>query len=287
MKTSRLVVLVCLFGCSTSEAPPTLTFTFPVDAPSNSEIYTCYAFDAGSLDNRWVRSIQWTAPSAGDVIMHHAILFAVSNWSQGAVSTCWAMPSPATGLQVWVPGSDSLVLPDDMGLELPPNTSSLVVQVHAIRVADGPATQGSVTVNTTSVLPNRVAAWLTMSAPIPALRPHMTDSSTASCVAAGSFNVIRDWAHMHLAGYEFQGSVLHQNGGVDPLVDVVPWDFYRQLTYTVDVNVSAGDQVQTTCIWHNNTDNYIFAGPLTTDEMCNQALLVWPAASATWSGTCY
>ncbi len=91
---------------------------------------------------------------------------------------------------------------------------------------------------------------------------------------------------MHLAGQEFHGAVLRQDGTTMPLIDVVPWDFYRQLTYTVDVDVSAGDQIQTQCIWFNQTDNYIFGGPLTTDEMCNQALLVWPASSAFWQGTC-
>jgi hypothetical protein len=115
----------------------------------------------------------------------------------------------------------------------------------------------------------------------------MQDSSTATCTAGGDFQVIRDWPHMHLAGLEFHGSVIHESAGnTDALVDVVPWDFYVQKTYDVDVAVSAGDQIVTSCIWQNNTDNYIFAGPRTTDEMCNQSFLVWPASQATWMGSC-
>ncbi len=283
----RRWLLLLVASCFSEPAPPILTFTFPVDAPTGSEMYTCYAFDAGSLDHRWVRSIAWTAPPDGDVVMHHATLYAVKDWSQGAVSTCFDMPSPATGLQVWVPGSDSLVLPDDMGLELPAGTSSLVVQVHAIRIAAGSPAQGAVVIDTTSVLPNRVAAWLAMSAPIPALRPHLTDTSTAQCTVAGDVHVIRDWPHMHLAGHEFHGAVIHADQTTTPLVDVVPWDFYHQITYEMDASITAGDQIQTTCIWQNETNDYIFAGPKTTDEMCNQSLLVWPAANANWSGTCW
>jgi len=249
-------------------------------------MYTCYAFDAGWLQNRWVTALHWAAPPPGNVVMHHATLYALSDWAQGDVSTCWAMPSPAAGLQVWVPGAGDLVMPSDMGIELPQGVSKLVVQVHAIRIADGPPAQGSVTIDSTDVLPARVAAWLAMSAPIPALRPHLQDSSTVACTVGGDLHVIRDWAHMHLAGQEFHGAALRQNGTTTPLIDVVPWDFYRQLTYTVDVDVSAGDQIQTQCIWFNQTDSYIFGGPLTTDEMCNQALLVWPANNAFWQGTC-
>lgn len=265
-----------------------MTVTFPVDAPVGSEMYTCYAFDPGSFANRWVTSITWAPPPADpNVFMHHATLYAVPSWSQGQVSTCFDMPSPATGLQVWVPGSGDLVLPSDMGLELPKDFSTLVVQVHAIRIAAGPPQQGTVTLDTTTVPPARIAAWLPMTAPIPALRPHMIDSSTATCTAGGDFHVIRDWPHMHLAGKEFHGAVVRQGtGAIDPLVDVVPWDFYTQKTYDLDVAVSSGDAIQTQCIWENDTDNYIFAGPRTTDEMCNQALLVWPSVNATWSGAC-
>jgi hypothetical protein len=269
-----------------SEAPPTITLEFPVDVSGQGETYTCYAFDAGSLDHRWVRSITWNAPPDGDVVMHHATLYAVSDWPAGDVSTCFDMPAPASGLHVWVDGGDSLVLPDDMGLVMPSGTSKLVVQVHAIRTGAGPATRGSVVIDTTSIEPPRVAAWMAMSAPIPALRPHMIDTSTWSCTLGADVHVIRDWPHMHLAGHEFHGSVLHGDGTTTPLVDVVPWDFYRQLTYTLDVQSSAGDQIQTNCIWENDTNDYIFAGPKTTDEMCNQSLLVWPAANATWQGEC-
>lgn len=264
-----------------------MTLAFAVDAPSGSEIYTCYAFDAGALRDRWVKSITWSPPPAGNVVMHHATLFALADWSQGDVSTCFDMPAPATGLHVWVPGGNSLALPDDMGVEVPQSTSKLVVQIHAIRTSDGPSLPAQVTIETTDVEPARVAAWLAMTAPIPALRPHMIDSSTAVCTATADFTVIRDWPHMHLAGHEFHGAVVRKGtGSTDALVDVVPWDFYLQRTYEVNVSVGAGDAIQTSCVWENDTNDYIFGGPRTTDEMCNQSLLVWPASHASWSGTC-
>ncbi len=285
---ARAAFFALLVSCESPAAPPVISLTFAVDAPVGTEMYTCYAFDAGSLRDRWVTSITWTPPPAGDVVMHHATLYALSDWSQGDVSTCFDMPAPATGLQVWVPGGDALVLPSDMGVELPRDANKLVVQVHAIRGVAGPPSQGKVTIDTTSIEPARVAAWLAMSAPIPALRPHMIDTSTVACTMGGDVHVMLDWPHMHLAGHEFHGAVIRQTTGtVDPLVDVVPWDFFVQKTYAVDVAVGAGDQIQTSCIWKNDTNDYIFAGPRTTDEMCNQSLLVWPAIHATWAGTCF
>ncbi len=235
---TRSWLFASILACSQSPAPPTVNLAFDVDAPTGSELYTCYAFDTGSLDHRWMRAIAWAPPTDGSVIMHHATLYAVTDWSQGDVSTCIDMPSPATGLDVWVPGSDSLALPDDIGVELPPGASKLIVQVHAIRVADGPPVRASVTITTTSTPPAKVAAWLPMTAPIPALRPHMTDASTAACTVAGDVHVIRDWPHMHMVGKEFHGAVVHADGTTTPLVDVVPWDFYRQVTYVVDAPIA-------------------------------------------------
>jgi hypothetical protein len=265
-------------------APGTLTFA--VDAPTGGELYECYAFDATALAHQWVTAIHWTPPPDGNVVMHHATLYALASWPNADVSTCWDMPGPATGLQVWAPGSGDLVLPSDMGIVLPSDVTRLVVQVHAIRIADGPPLDASVRVDTTDTEPARVAAWLAMSAPIPALRPHMQDTSTAACTAAAPFHVVDDWPHMHLAGQTFHGTVLHGDGTQTPLVDVDPWDFHTQRIYPVDVDVAAGDQIQTTCVWFNSTNDYIFAGPKTTDEMCNQSLLVWPATNASWEGQC-
>jgi len=277
-----LIVAAC-FNQPTQSAPGTLTFS--VDAPTGNEIYTCYAFDAAALAYQWVTAIRWTPPPDGNVVMHHATLYALTSWSNGDVSTCWDMPA-ATGLQVWAPGSGDLVMPSDMGIVLPSGVSKLVVQVHAIRTADGPPLPASVRVEATSVAPARPAAWLAMSAPIPALRPHMQDSSTASCTVAAPIHAVMDWPHMHLAGQQFHGVLLRGDGTQTPLADVDPWDFHAQRIYPIDVDIAAGDQVQTTCTWFNATNDYIFAGPKTTDEMCNQALLVWPAENAFWKGQC-
>lgn len=274
-------------ACSTAPTPPAATFSFAVDAPTGAEAYTCFAFDVSDMDGRFVTAIRWAPPvNATGGALHHATLFALSSWSGGDVSTCWDMPSPATGLHVWAAGGDSLVLPSDMGIALPKGTTKLVVQAHVIRTSDGPASSASVTVETTTARPARVAAWLVASAPIPALRPKIAEASTATCTAGGNFHVALDWPHMHLAGTEFHGSVVRADGSVTPLVDVVPWRFDAQRTYALDVPVSAGDAVVTTCDWLNATDSYIFEGPKTSDEMCNHALLVWPEEQATWSGSC-
>ncbi|MGO9837801.1 MAG: hypothetical protein ACLP1X_26735 [Polyangiaceae bacterium] len=91
------------------------------------------------------------------------------------------------------------------------------------------------------------------------------------------------------------GDDLHRRGadaivGADGtrtvFVDVPQWDFSEQKTYVVDRDVAAGDGIETDCTWFNPTDNYVLPGPLTTDEMCGDGLIVWPGQTAAWKGPC-
>ncbi len=286
----RVACIVALAACSSSPAisatPSTLSFAFDVDAPLNQELYECWSFDVGTFSDAYVSAIRWTTPDPNGVMLHHATLYATDSWSAGAKSDCWDMPTSATGMHVWAPGTPELALPADMGLAWPANTKKVVIQTHAIRTAAAPATSGSVTIDFVHGTPARKAAWMVVENPIPALRPHIQDTSSTSCVAAGTVHAIFDWPHMHLMGQEFHGRVVHPDGSSTPLVDVVPWNFAKQETHPIDVTIHAGDKVETECIWLNTTDQYIFGGPKTTDEMCNHALMVWPAESAQWQGNC-
>ncbi len=69
-------------------------------------------------------------------------------------------------------------------------------------------------------------------------------------------------------------------------VNVPSWNFAEQQTYVVDRDVAAGDGIETDCTWFNPTDNYVLPGPLTTDEMCGDGLIVWPGQTAAWKGPC-
>ena len=97
-------------------------------------------------------------------------------------------------------------------------------------------------------------------------------------------HVVTPTPHMHLLGTSFQGAFVRPDGTRSVFVDVPAWNFDEQKTYEVDRDVAAGDGVETDCTWTNTTDAYVLPGSSTHDEMCGQALIVWPARTAAWAG---
>ncbi len=283
MRAAAIFVVGALVACSSAPSGEhATTLTFPADAPPNGEIYACWSFPRSA--DGWVRSIAWDVPSAGALNVHHVTLYAVPKWDKSDGAECWDMPG-ATGFAVWVPGVAPLELPTGMGLALPADATRWVVQLHAYRGAAGPPANVTAHVQTTDAKPAVAAAWAVVPAPVPAIAPHSSAQGTGQCKALADVHVGVAWPHMHRVGREFHGAVLRAGGATEKLVDVPSWDVGRQVAYPVSVDLRAGDAVQTTCVWQNDGDGTVLPGYLATDEMCHQAVLVWPAENSRWQCT--
>ena len=271
-------------GARGTTATDTLSFAY--DAPAGGEQYECFGFDASALAGRWLTEIDWkNAPGGGGAELHHAALYAFpQDYPDGPVP-CDAMPVAWT-MHLWLPGSGPMTLPAGVAITLPPETRRFVIQVHVLRVTPGTAGAASATLRTTSVAPEHEAKWLPAAGSVPALRPHMTDHSATTCTAAAPMHVVSSAPHMHLLGTSFQGALIGPDGGRSVFLDVPTWSFDQQKTYGLDLDVAAGDAVETDCTWFNSTDAYVLPGSSTHDEMCGQALIVWPARTAAWASSC-
>jgi len=129
--------------------------------------------------------------------------------------------------------------------------------------------------------PTNFAAVIGMSVPVPAIRPHHVETAQGACALAAPVHLFSVRPHMHRIGQDIRVSLLGLDAGTTSLVDVKPWNFLAQRRYPLDVDAVAGDRIQTTCVWNNRSDSYVLPGLLTENEMCNAALIAWPAASAT------
>ena len=288
--------VVCLFGLAASAcasgspqngsgatpADDTLSFTF--DAPAGTERYECFGFDASALAGRWLTGIEWKAPAPGSgADLHHAALYALpQDYPDGPV-TCDAMPVAWT-MHLWLPGAPPLELPPGVALGLPAGTKRLVIQAHVLRASIGPAGHASAVLHSTGEAPTHEARWLPAAGSVPALRPQMTQKTATTCIAAAPMHIVSSSPHMHLLGVAFQGAFVQSDGARSVFLDVPSWSFDQQNTYEVDRDVAAGEGVESDCTWDNTTDAYVLPGTSTHDEMCGQALIVWPAATAGWSG---
>ncbi len=272
-------------GATDSSRTDALVLPFRFDAPANGEAYECFGFDASPLQGRWLRQIAWQSPAPGPLELHHATLYAVpADYPDGPVP-CDSMPTSWT-MHVWAPGAEPLTLPGDVAIALPAGTRRLVVQAHALRLIAGPPGSASATLAVTDVAPEHVATWLAAFGSVPAIRPHTEEHTSTACQVAAPLHVVTAWPHMHLLGTSFQGAIVRSDGTRSVVVDVPQWNFDEQRAYAVNVDLAAGDGVETDCTWFNPTDQYVLPGSSTNDEMCGQGLIVWPAQDAAWRGPC-
>lgn len=257
--------LVLVAGCAGEPAPVELRFRAD-PGPAGSERYVCFGFPVEALDGLDLGEIRFEAP-VGPVTLHHVSLYA-SPAAIDDATPCESMPEGAVPMNVWAPGGGDVVLPDDMALVVPPDTTELVVQAHALRTADGEAPEAQVVLVPREGAARR-AAWLPLQTPVPAIAPGTIEERSSGCIVDAELHVLSTWPHMHRAGIEFHG-----------LVDVVPWDFEQQRAYPLEVTLAAGDAIETRCVWRNDTAEVILPGPGIDDEMCGQSLIVWPAEAA-------
>ena len=289
MRSRSVLVAGLLAGCgnpapatATPEVagPDTTTFRFSLDAsvPAGSEAYLCFAVDAPSWAGEALSAIAWEVPD-GPVALHHATLMATPSTVTAGSLPCDAMPDVFSVLALRAPGMTAFVLPPGVAMSVPDGTRRFVVEAHVLRVAEGAPSALAVTLSRPAAAPAHVASWVAVPAPIPVIRPHDTASSRASCRFGGETHVAFDWPHMHRLGKTFHGRIVRADGTVEPLVDVNQWRFDEQPFHAVDATLAAGDSVETECTWENPTSDFVFAGRLSSDEMCNQGLIVWPATS--------
>ena len=226
-----------------------------------------------------VGRVTWHPPG-GPVFLHHASLFAAAGLPDVGEIPCDPMPDRVAALGVYTPGIEPLQLPEGVGIELPPGTRRLLVLAHTRRLAAGPADSTYVDLELAAEPVEHSVNWVDVFAPVPNIFPGDAIGTVGNCRFDVPAHIVSVWAHMHRIGSEFHGVIVHADGTREPLLDVKPWDYNRQLMYPVDVQLQPGDTVQTQCHWVNNTSDVVVGGPLSTDEMCNQGLLVWPFDSA-------
>jgi hypothetical protein len=152
----------------------------------------------------------------------------------------------------------------------------LRIEAHALRTGPGAAGTASVDICQHATNPPKLAGWLGLAAPVPAIRPHMRETSTSRCELSSPFHLISAWPHMHLVGKEFHATLVRGDTSTS-LLDIANWDFTHQLTYPLDVDLAAHDVIAPTCVWENPTADNVLPGIYTTNEMCTFGLIGWPA----------
>jgi hypothetical protein len=270
--------LIGLAGACGAPADEPLALRFTPDPGAvGGERYQCFGFDASPLDGEDLGAIRF-APSNGPVLAHHMTLYAAPSAFPDGPVDCLEMPDDAIPMNVWAPGGGDVELARDVSLVVPSETTRLIVQVHALRMGDGPAEERSIMLEPRAPAAHR-AGWLPLRAAVPVIQPGTRAQVEMSCALGANLHLVSTWPHMHQIGAEFHGTVM-RGDAIEPLVDVVPWVFDMQRAYPIDVALAAGDAIGTQCIWQNSTTAPVLPGPRITDEMCGQSLIAYPFEAA-------
>lgn len=256
--------------------PVTLRFQ-PDEVQTGSEDYLCFGFDAAHLAGLAVERITWSPPRGGGVTLHHATAYALLEPFPDGPLSCTTMPANAAGLHVWAPGDQPLIMPEGFALAIPEATTKIVIQAHVLRLSDAPASVASLELKVADRPPDHLAAWHSTFADVPTIPPHGQATATSGCRARAAVHTLFAWPHMHRLGTAFHGAVQRAGGGVVPLVDVPAWDVARERTYAVNVDIAEGDVIAIGCTWLNPGSTVVTGGYATTDEMCTQGIISWPA----------
>ena len=83
---------------------------------------------------------------------------------------------------------------------------------------------------------------------------------------------------MHLMGRSMRAEIHRAGGTVEPVFDEL-FDFNNQIQYDIPRIVNPGDSILTTCRFMNTSPNLILFGERTTEEMCYNFVVAYPANS--------
>ena len=247
------------------------------------EGYTCFNF-----------SVPWTKPMQGvefqsivdnTAVVHHWLLYqsAIPTFD-GSFASCLGTHPGGTLVTGWAPGGRDLVLPPDIGLELPAPGQSFQLEIHY----NNPSAQmfqdqTGVRICATPTFRTHTASITfagTEAIQIPArAQATATGKCTPKRTGLGPtdpIHVLYDWPHGHKLLTRMQTLINRANGTMETLHDA-PFTFSNQTNYDTPALLLPGDTLTTTCWYNNTTSGNVTFGPSTTQEMCYAFIYAWPA----------
>jgi len=251
--------------------------------PNSSNHYECFYFAptwTGDAHGLRFRSIIDDAR-----VVHHWLLYAEAGaGTPGTHRGCSGSHENATLVAGWAPGGDDWVMPPNVGLEMPGDTTYFI-EIHYANPRRLSTTDSSgVEICGTSTLREHTAGthWLgTETILLAGAGDHRT-TGTCNPNLTEPAHILRSWPHMHRYGRRMESYILRRDGARELLLDE-PFAFDNQISHDTPFVINPGDRIQTTC--HYTTDTFLVTfGPNTEQEMCYNFVVAWPAGAFNTGG---
>jgi hypothetical protein len=260
---------------------------FPI--PLEDDHYECFYFKAEVGPNALATRL---SPLLDDTrALHHWLLFAAPNEAEAPSGThrrCDGIHPGAYLMAAWLPGTPELVMPPDVGMEMPSGQGAqFILENHYNNIAriQNASDKSGVKVCTTQQPKALRAAIHWLGSERIALEPNQPGAAQATCTPGGQqpIHILGVIPHMHTLGRRATMTILRANGSSEMMHDG-PFEFENQAFYPKSLVLNPGDSVRTRCEYMNDTPGRVSLGERTSDEMCYMFTLAYPVGSMNTGG---
>lgn len=248
------------------------TETYSLDP--GQEKYLCYTFRSPAEK----KAIIHIEPVQGETV-HHVALFRTTSPEPDGSFEC-----PQLTRLNWEPiwaggaGADALDVPDGAGFVVEPGTQYLS-QYHLLNASQKPvSTKAQVQLiyadDAEKVTPAGIFALGAFSLTIPALAQAHT--LAIECNPSHDLNVFAIFPHMHKLGKSIDLAAGKTSADAVQVYQQAMWTFGEQPMAPLDLKVTSGDYLRSTCQWDNPSAVDVKFGESSNDEMCFTVLFYYP-----------
>jgi hypothetical protein len=215
-------------------------------------------------------------------VIHHWLLYAVDSVDSDRISyDCTNVHPIARTIGGWAPGMGNWYLPKHVGFDL--GKGRFVLEVHYFNQATAVDDRSGVRICTTRTPRPETASvsWLGGDQ-LFTIPPHATNYSVAGRCAPRRprtpIHVLRSWPHMHRLGTRMTMRLDRSDGSSENVFDL-SYAFSAQHQVDTPLILASGDSLLTTCYYDNPGDRAVSYGDQTTDEMCFNFVVAYPAGA--------
>lgn len=247
-----------------------------------------------------VVATRWRTIYDNTAVLHHWLLYkAAGARPDGGWEEQLGTHPGAQLMAGWAVGGGDETFPTGVGLRMPPPGASFELEWHLYNTAPTPVPDRSgieiCVVPEAKTNPKFVAGMTWLGTEDLAVPPNQESKRGGICTpsfnGSDTIHIVKWLPHMHLLGTHMDTWVLRQDGTQEKVFDK-PFTFDQQISYDQNppVVVNKGDKLFAECTFNNNTGGMVVFGQPTTQEMCYQFAVAFPAGaldagSASWTGS--
>jgi cytochrome c551/c552 len=240
--------------------------------PSTPDTYIGFNY-APPWGNQQVQGIRAMSKIDNSAVVHHWILYSTPSAVTDGTNQNDSGSHPGGQFIVgWAPGAPDMMMPDDVGLQLP--GAGYQLEIHYNAKSAGQLDGSGVTLCVTHTPRKNVAATHPLGQEL--FSTFGAGDVTGTCVPRGPFpiTIMSMGPHMHLKGIHMKTVVKRANGTTETPLDA-PFDFQTQVSYPTPITINQGDSLVTTCTYNGAAQ----FGTKTTQEMCYNFVVAYPAGA--------